>query len=1300
MATVIFAALGAAFGSGFGGTLLGLSGAVIGRAVGATVGRAIDQRLMGLGSEAVEVGRVDRFRVMGASEGTAITKTWGRMRLPGQVIWTSDFKETSSRSGGGGKGAPRPRFVQIGYTVSLAVALCEGEILGIGRIWADGAEIEPSSLDIRTYNGSADQMPDPAIEAYLGAGNAPAYRNTAYVVIEDMDLSVFGNRVPQLSFEVIRQAQVSAPESVAGFSDIIRAVALIPGTGEYALATDKVSVATTFFNSQPVNTNSRAGISNFAASFDQLKRELPKCESVSLVVSWFGSDLRCAECRIQPKVEQTEKDARKMPWRAGGITRLQAEIVPQLEGRSVYGGTPTDQSVIQAIQAATAADRKVMFYPFILMDQLSGNARPDPYGNSAEQPSLPWRGRITLSKAPGQAASPDLTTVASTEVAAFFGSVQPGHFIVQDGQISYSGPNEWTYRRFILHYAHLCSLAGGVDAFCIGSEMRGLTQIRGADHIFPAVSALRQLAADVRGILGSSVKISYAADWSEYFGYHRDGNIYFHLDPLWSDSNIDFIGIDNYMPLSDWRDQDGHADSHWKSNANIEYLKANICGGEGFDWYYDGKERRDAQLRSAIEDDAYDEPWVFRYKDLPSWWGQLHYNRLNGVRSNQSTAWEPRSKPIWFTEYGCAAIDKGTNEPNKFLDPKSSESSLPCYSNGNRDDYLQFQYYRAMHEYWADPEKNPVSPEYGATMLDVNRLFAWAWDARPFPEFPGSMELWSDGVNYHRGHWLNGRSTSVPLDNLVREICESSELSSIDVRDLNGIVFGYTVEQVGSARSALQPLSVAFGFDAIETSGVLRFISRGLTKANPLESNSMALNQDYSSALEKTRLGDSDTFGRSRLVYISSDGDFSAKVAEATFADEALPTISQSEFSLSMTSPQAKSIVERWLAEARAARDVLKLRLPASACEVDVGSVLQFVGVNYRVDRVEIDECRMIEAVRIEASHHDLRDTEAQSTSWKGYAAPSSVFPVWMDLPLLRGSESPSAPHLSLTAKPWPGQIAIWDSDQDEGYSLLSIAERRSTMGTTLTSLASARPGLMDRGPALVVKLDSGTLSSADFTTLLNGSNTMAIGDGSQDNWEIFQFQAATLVAQDTYELSMRLRGQVGTDCLMPSEWPIGSLVVLLNAAVGQIPLQSSFRGLVRNYRIGAAAHGYDDADVTHHVLGFKGNGLRPFNVAHLVSQKATNGDYRYTWIRRTRIDGDNWDSYEVPLGEAQERYHISVKSSSGLVLRTEIASVSTYTYTAIDQVSDGASLPFAIEIAQISDSYGLGAVARIDVLA
>jgi len=99
---------------------------------------------------------------------------------------------------------------------------------------------------------------------------------------------------------------------------------------------------------------------------------------------------------------------------------------------------------------------------------------------------------------------------------------------------------------------------------------------------FPAVTRLIALAAGVRSLLEAGTKISYATDWSEYFGYQPQdgsGDRYFHLDPLWADANIDFIGIDNYMPLSDWRDGAEHLDATHGSIYDLEYLRQNIEGG-------------------------------------------------------------------------------------------------------------------------------------------------------------------------------------------------------------------------------------------------------------------------------------------------------------------------------------------------------------------------------------------------------------------------------------------------------------------------------------------------------------------------------------------------------------------------------------------------------------------------------------------------------------------------------------------------------------------------------------------------
>ncbi len=205
------------------------------------------------------------------------------------------------------------------------------------------------------------------------------------------------------------------------------------------------------------------------------------------------------------------------------------------------------------------------------------------------------------------------------------------------------------------------------------------------------MAGLKDLAADVRSIVGASSKISYAADWSEYFGHQPadgSGDVFFHLDPLWADDEIDFIGIDVYHPLADWRDEPGHADeASGRSPYNLAYLRANIRGGEGFDWFYASAADRQAQSRTPITDGAAGKPWVFRFKDIEGWWSNSHFNRPGGTEALLPTDWVPRAKPIWFTELGCPAVDKGANQPNVFFDPKSDQSALPYFSSGSRDDF-------------------------------------------------------------------------------------------------------------------------------------------------------------------------------------------------------------------------------------------------------------------------------------------------------------------------------------------------------------------------------------------------------------------------------------------------------------------------------------------------------------------------------------------------------------------------------------------------------------------------------------
>ena len=436
------------------------------------------------------------------------------------AIWSSRFLESvhSEKVGDKGGGASVREY---NYSVSLAIALCEGEVSRIGRIWADGQPLDQFGLTFRLHPGSEDQLPDPMIEAIEGA--APAYRGTAYVVFENLDLTPFGNRIPQFNFEVFRR-----PKAVAGLPRPpaldVQGVALVPGTGEYALATEPVYFKRGKGDTVALNVHNDRGVPDLIASLDQLAAELPRAKSVALVVSWFGDDLRCGRCTLRPAVEQGEQDG-TMRWVVSGQNRAEARVVSRLDGRPVFGGTPADASVLQAIARIKADGQSVMFYPFILMDIQAGNGLRDPWTGADDQPAVPWRGRITLDRAPGRAGSSDKSAAAADEVAAFFGRAALGDFRIDDGKVVYDGPEEWSYRRFALHYAHLCALSGGIDAFCIGSELRGLTQIRSSADSYPVVEALCSLASDIRAVLGPGVKIGYAADWSEYFGHQpADGS--------------------------------------------------------------------------------------------------------------------------------------------------------------------------------------------------------------------------------------------------------------------------------------------------------------------------------------------------------------------------------------------------------------------------------------------------------------------------------------------------------------------------------------------------------------------------------------------------------------------------------------------------------------------------------------------------------------------------------------------------------------------------------------------------------
>ncbi|MEQ1491077.1 MAG: glycoside hydrolase TIM-barrel-like domain-containing protein, partial [Terricaulis sp.] len=738
MAELVLSSVGRSIGGSLPG-MWGAVGAVVGRSVGSLLGSTIDNRIFG-SSTTREGPRLTDLHLQASTEGASIPAIYGSVRIAGQVIWAARFEEhvdTSETSTSGKGGGPTVKTRSYRYTLSFAVGLCEGEIARIGRVWANGAPLDMSTTAWRLYRGGEDQVADPLIEAIEGAGQAPAYRGLAYVVFEDLPLEAFGNAIPQLSFEVIRPAHGDGER----FEQRVRGVCLIPGAGEFVYATEQVFRRDGPGKEVAENLHAERERANLLVSLDQLAVDFPNCETVMLVVAWFGDDLRCGACEIRPGVEIASKTNTPDPWSVGDVSRASAHVISTHDGGPAFGGTPSDRSVLQAIAELKQRGYKVGLYPFLMMDIPADNALADPYGTVA-QAVYPWRGRVTAHPAAGVAGSVDRTTAAGLQVAAFFGTADAADFSSVDGLPHYTGAAEWSYRRFVLHNAKLAELAGGVDAFVIGSEMRGLTTVRDAATTFPSVAALRSLASEARTLLGGATTITYAADWSEYSGHRPDdgsGDVFFHLDSLWADANIDVVGIDWYPPLTDWRDGETHADAALVRNIHDpDYLQGRIEAGEGFDWAYASDADRAAQIRTSITDGAHGEPWVYRMKDIRSFWSNAHYNRPGGVRAAAPTAWVPQSKPVWLIELGCAAIDNAANQPNVFLDPKSSESAEPYFSSGARDDLIQKRVLDAYLSYWSGAA-NPISTITGAPMIE--EMMLWAWDARPYPAFPARTDV-------------------------------------------------------------------------------------------------------------------------------------------------------------------------------------------------------------------------------------------------------------------------------------------------------------------------------------------------------------------------------------------------------------------------------------------------------------------------------------------------------------------------------------------------------------------------------
>ena len=603
MITLFFATAGGALG----GSVLGPIGRFLGTEAGMFLGSKLDNALFGL-NRSVSTAHSSKLRelnIQTVTYGKVIPLIYGNAKIAGNIIWAMPLKEVNEKATAN-IGRFRENETKYVTYATFAVAICKGVATELINIYANDHPVDKFSTKYRFYRGTEDQEPDPLISNIEGV--TPAYRGLVYIVIEDFQLSKYGNKIPNFTFEISCNMNLEIARK-------IKAVNIIPGSGEFVYDTEIQSKSIGHYidnnwvssgKTKTINQNSNQNLSDALVSLDNMKVTLPNLEFVSVVINWFCNDLDIAKCDIYPAVEYQDT-AKSIPedWKVAGIKRNDARLISyDSKGRALYGGTINDNALTKYLKELKKRGYKILIYPILLM----------------EVDGKPWRGEMTGHP---------------RDVPDFFRK----------------------YEKFITHYANLTKQFA--DGFIIGSEYKGITRINhNGDYL--GVTAFIKLAKSIKKIMNSNTIITYAANWDEYHSHNGKYN----MDQLWCSPDIDVIGIDAYFPLTDKTQPPLGFSNHDIKNGWIS--------GEGWDYYYQDSEHHTGKTKFSdskwawknikewwsgihIDDDGSETGWKPKMKKI--WFVEYGFPSVDGCSNKPNVFVDNSTKESKFPFFSKGNID-------------------------------------------------------------------------------------------------------------------------------------------------------------------------------------------------------------------------------------------------------------------------------------------------------------------------------------------------------------------------------------------------------------------------------------------------------------------------------------------------------------------------------------------------------------------------------------------------------------------------------------------------------------------
>lgn len=1118
-------------------------------------------------------GKLSEISLQTSTYSKIIPIVYGTNKLAGNIIWLGEVREvrndntTTLRIGKGQK--IKQTSIDYFYFLSFAVAICKGEISELKNVWADTTLLDMNKYSHRFYPGNSAQMPDSLIEALEGIGKVSAYRDICYIVFENFPLSEFNNRIPNFLFEITRKNEIDAdnPDSL---ENCIKGINLSPSSGEYTFSTAIQYKAGEQFAPDVIDTvdgiwyklngNNNNKIADGLLSLNQVTKEFKNCIWFAPQIAFFGDSLDIANCSVKPRVAfnyfptgypiftRPDKYAVGSKWHRYNTPILGMNS----DGKFRFlGGTSSDSCILDFFKTLKDNNKKTIFHPKLLMD-ING---------------------IPSSK---------LLSGNSSAVNTFFNK--------NNG-----------YNEFIIHYANL--LKGYVDIFLIGSELTGLISITDSNNNFPTINELIRLASQVRDILGDSVKISYAAGYSEYHNIDQ----WYVLDKLWSSNFIDFVGINAYFPLTNLSQDD----------ITKDIVKNGWESGEGYNYVtIDGKQ---VNIESK-----------YAYKNIEYWWSNNHINPDGTV-----TDWIPKMKKIWFTEYGFCSVDGTTNEPYK------AAGDFPKYSLGSSDFFAQRIAIEATEELFKNSEY-------------LENRIVYYWDARPYPFYPNRTDIWSDGTIWKYDYSLNGKigisNANILIYQLFRDANIDTEL--IENIEVDEFVDGFVINNSISVRDALYILQKVYFFDCIENNGKISFISN--KKSNRKDKiiteiyDNKLVSTDKSGAkkfIATTNLSNNDLPKKLNLIFLDKNNDYDTTsvytericVYSNKYDIETVPIVLDSE--------KARNIAEISLYSSWIERTEFNFTLTTEYLYLNNSDLIKlYINKNalvLKIKNVELENNLVkIEATQFDSTIYNYIDNKPLNPNLEIITEAGETYLKILEIPAVN-QEMLDKIFIFLVTNGeftnWNGANIYFSEDYSKTYKTVSETRNNSLLGHVINTPKSARPYYFDLKNKLKISFHGGVdiekFKNVTNLEIYNGENKAIYGN------EIIQFKNITLENDGSYSVSELLRGLYGTENEIENH-KAGDIFIILDTDI--ITQEFSYDKINLSYFYKAVSFDNDIIDTKAKLYTLNAKNLKPLPPCHLKAKYIDKKIY-IKWEEKGR-GYTNWiDNTDYISIEKDSKFNIEI---------------------------------------------------------